>query len=140
MYSFCAMYSFRMSFWMVPEIFRQSAPCFSATARYMAHNTDAGELIVIETVVFSRSMPSKRISLSSREWLVNPHLDRVLLQVDAVKKNLHIFERIDGHPALADFSFAHHVVAVVAHQRGQVESYRQPLPAVRQQVLVRLVC
>src|SRR5207237_1342935 len=44
MYSFCAMYSLRMSFWMVPEIFFQSAPCFSATTRYIAHNTDAGEL------------------------------------------------------------------------------------------------
>src|SRR6516225_10804775 len=50
MYSFCAMYSLRMSFWMVPEIFFQSAPCFSATARYIAHSADAGELIVIETV------------------------------------------------------------------------------------------
>ena len=74
MYSFCAMYSFRMSFWMVPEIFFQSAPCFSATARYMAHSTDAGELMVIETVVFSRSMPSKRISMSSSESMATPHL------------------------------------------------------------------
>ena len=42
MYSFCAMYSLRMSFWMVPETFFQSAPCFSATTRYMAHKTEAG--------------------------------------------------------------------------------------------------
>ena len=74
MYSFCAMYSLRMSFWMVPEIFFQSAPCFSATARYMAQSTEAGELMVIETVVFSRSMPSKRISMSSRESMATPHL------------------------------------------------------------------
>src|SRR6266567_2959179 len=50
MYSFCAMYSLRMSFWSVPEIFFQSAPCFSATARYMAQMTAAGELMVIGVV------------------------------------------------------------------------------------------
>ena len=74
MYSFCAMYSFRMSFWMVPEIFFQSAPCFSATTRYIAHKIDAGELMVMETVVFSRSMPLKRISMSSSESMATPHL------------------------------------------------------------------
>src|SRR5215813_1459141 len=67
MYSFCAMYSLRMSFCSVPDTFFHSAPCFSATTRYMAHNTEAGELIVMETVVFSRSMPLKRISMSSSE-------------------------------------------------------------------------
>src|SRR2546430_354008 len=41
MYSFCAMYSLRMSFCSVPEIFFQSAPCFSATARYIARRMDA---------------------------------------------------------------------------------------------------
>ena len=50
MYSFCAMYSFKMSFCSVPESLLQSAPCFSATARYMAQITGAGELMVIETV------------------------------------------------------------------------------------------
>src|SRR5262252_2030434 len=56
MYSFCAMYSLRMSFWMVPEIFFQSAPCFSATTKYMAHKIEAGELMVMDTVVLSRSI------------------------------------------------------------------------------------
>ena len=53
MYSFCAMYSFRMSFCRVPEIFFQSAPCFSATARYIAQMTAAGELMVIEVVTLA---------------------------------------------------------------------------------------
>ena len=53
MYSFCAMYSFRMSFCSVPEIFFQSAPCFSATARYIAQITAAGELMVIEVVTLA---------------------------------------------------------------------------------------
>ena len=74
MYSFCAMYSLRMSFWMVPEIFFQSAPCFSATTRYMAQSTLAGELMVIEMVIFSSGMPSKRISMSSSESMATPHL------------------------------------------------------------------
>src|SRR5258708_1069120 len=54
MYSFCAMYSLRMSFWSVPERFLQSAPFSSATTRYIAQRTLAGELIVIDTDVFSR--------------------------------------------------------------------------------------
>ena len=58
----------------MPEIFFQSAPCFSATTRYIAHSTDAGELMVIETVVFSRSMPPNRISMSSSESMATPHL------------------------------------------------------------------
>ena len=63
-----------LTFWVVPEILFQSAPCFSATARYIAHRIDAGELMVIETVVFSRSMPSNRISMSSSESIATPHL------------------------------------------------------------------
>src|ERR1700716_3345972 len=74
MYSFCAMYSLRMSFCRVPEIFFQSAPCCSATTRYIAHSTEAGELMVIDTVVFSRSMPLNKISMSSRESMATPHL------------------------------------------------------------------
>ena len=74
MYSFCAMYSFRISFWIVPEILFQSAPCFSATTRYIAQSTEAGELMVIDTVVFSRSMPLNRISMSSSESIATPHL------------------------------------------------------------------
>ena len=70
MYSFCAMYSFRMSFCSVPEIFFQSAPCCSATTRYMAHSTLAGELMVIDTVVFSRSRCRKTKSpcLPANRW------------------------------------------------------------------------
>jgi hypothetical protein len=73
MYSFCAMYSLRMSFCSVPEIFFQSDPCFSATTRYIARRIGAVELIVIETVTFSRSMPSKIVSMSARESTATPH-------------------------------------------------------------------
>src|SRR5271169_6400701 len=51
MYSFCAMYSLRMSFCSVPETWRAtSTPCFSATARYIANRIGAVELMVIEVV------------------------------------------------------------------------------------------
>src|SRR5208337_2288722 len=97
MYSFCAMYSLRMSFWMVPEIFFQSAPCFSATTRYMAQSTLAGE------------------------------------------EDLHIFERVDGHAALADFAFAGRVIGVVAHERGQIKGNGEPAAAAFEEILVALV-
>ncbi len=74
MYSFCAMYSFRMSFWSVPETCRwMSTPCFSATARYIAKSIGAGELMVIDVVTSPSGMPSKRTSMSARESTVTPH-------------------------------------------------------------------
>src|SRR6202040_2716179 len=74
MYSFCAMYSFRISFWRVPDRRDQSAPCCSATARYMAHTTAAGELMVMETVTSPSGMPRNRISMSSSDEIDAPHL------------------------------------------------------------------
>ena len=76
MYSFCAMYSLRMSFWMVPEIFVQSAPCCSATTRYIAKIIEAGELMVIEVVIAGSSsgMPSKSSSMSFSDMMLTPHL------------------------------------------------------------------
>ena len=73
MYSFCAMYSFRMSFCKVPESVAQSAPCFSATARYMAHNTAAGELMVIDVVTPASGIPSNSVSMSASELMATPH-------------------------------------------------------------------
>src|SRR4030095_637774 len=60
MYSFCAMNSLRMSFWIVPDNFFQSAPCFSATTRYIAKIIGAGELIVIDVVLSPSERPSHR--------------------------------------------------------------------------------
>ncbi len=50
MYSFWAMYSFRMSFWRVPPRLFRGIPLFSAAAMYMAQMTEAGPLMVIEVV------------------------------------------------------------------------------------------
>ena len=74
MNSFCAMYSLRMSFCSVPDNCVQSAPCCSATARYMAQMTAAGELMVMETVTSPSGMPRKRVSMSSSEPIETPHL------------------------------------------------------------------
>ena len=74
MYSFCAMNSLRMSFWIVPESVCQLAPRFSATTRYIAKIIAAGELIVIDEVTAPRSMPSNSVSMSAREATFTPHL------------------------------------------------------------------
>src|SRR5918993_6018328 len=75
MYSFWAMNSLRMSFWIVPEIFFRSAPCCSATTRYIAKIIDAGELIVIDVVIFGsfNGMPSNSRSMSFSETMLTPH-------------------------------------------------------------------
>ena len=74
MYSFWAMYSLRMSFWMVPPSRCIGTPCFSAAAMYMAQTMAAGLLMVIDVVTLSRGMPSKRASMSRSEETATPHL------------------------------------------------------------------
>ena len=110
MYSFCAMNSLRMSFWMVPEIFFQSAPCFSATTRYIAKIIGAGELIVIDVV-----MSAER---------------------DAVEQPLHVGQRRDVDAALPHFAERQRMVGIAAHQRRQVEGHAQPGAAGGDQFLV----
>ena len=70
---FCAMYSLRMSFWMVPPICFLVTPCFSATAIYMESSTDAGPLMVMEVVTLSSGMPSKMVSMSLSVSTATPH-------------------------------------------------------------------
>ena len=95
MYSFWAIYSLRMSFWMVPRSWSGRTPCFSAAARYIAQTTAAGELMVMLVETRSSGMPSSRISIS--------------------------LQRGDGHPALAELAQRFGGVGIVAHQGGQVE-------------------
>ena len=54
--SFCAWYSFRMSFCSVPPSRARSTPASSAAATYIAKTTAAGPLIVIDVVTAPRSM------------------------------------------------------------------------------------
>ena len=74
MYSFCAIYSFRISFWVVPRSLAHGMPRCSATTRYIAQMIAAGELIVIEVLIWSSGRPSSRISMSASEEIATPHL------------------------------------------------------------------
>ena len=113
MYSFCAMNSFRMSFWIVPESVFQSAPCFSATTRYIAKIIAAGELIVIDVVMSA--------------------------EADPVEQRLHVGQRRHVDAALAGFAERQLVVGIAAHQRRQIEGDAQAGAAGAQQRLVALV-
>ena len=67
-----AMYSLRMSFCIVPSSAAGSAPCFFATAMYMASRIDAVELMVIEVLTCSSGMPSNSVSMSTRLLMGTP--------------------------------------------------------------------
>ncbi len=56
MYSFCAVYSLRMSFWIVPVIRLSGTPCSFATTSYMPISTKAEALIVYEVDTWSSGM------------------------------------------------------------------------------------
>ena len=71
-YSFCAWYSFKMSFWRVPESAARSTPVRSATPTYMASTGAAGELIVMDVETRPRSMPEKSVSMSARVSTATP--------------------------------------------------------------------
>ena len=60
-----------------------------------------------------------------RRRRVDGHRDRRLLQSDSVEEDLHVLQRVDGDAAFADLAFAEGMIAVVAHQRGQVEGHGQ---------------
>ena len=69
-----ATYSFRMSFCTVPRSFRMSAPCFLATAMYIASRMPAGALMVIEVETCSSGMSLNSVSMSSSEEIETPTL------------------------------------------------------------------
>jgi hypothetical protein len=73
-HSFCAIYSFKMSFWMVPPSCESGILRFWAEAIYMAKIIAAGALIVIEVVILPSGMSLKRTSISSSESIATPHL------------------------------------------------------------------
>ncbi len=113
MYSFCAMYSFRMSFCSVPARRVQSAPCF-----------------------FSDSQVHRPQNARRR---VDGHRNGGFLEIDSVEKCLHVLKRVDGHTTLAHLAFALGIVRVTPHQRRQIERDGKPASPVRQQVFVALV-
>ena len=71
-HSFWATYSLRMSACTVPERRFRSKPRDSASATYMARRIQAVGLIVIDTEIRSRSMPSKSAVTSSSVSMATP--------------------------------------------------------------------
>ena len=69
-----AMYSFKMSFWIVPDSFSIDTPCFSPTAMYSPSSTPAGALIVIDVDTLSSGIPSNSVSMSDRLSIATPTL------------------------------------------------------------------
>ncbi len=61
-----------MSFCNVPPSWARATPRSSAWAMNIAKRTAAGELMVIEVVVFARSMSAKRSRMSARESIATP--------------------------------------------------------------------
>ena len=73
-HSFCAMYSFKISFWIVPPSCDNRIPLFLASAIYIAKITAAGALMVIDVVILSRGISLKSRSISDSESIATPHL------------------------------------------------------------------
>ena len=67
-----AMYSFRMSFWVVPAIRSRGTPWASAAATYRASRMGAVELIVIDVLTSPSGSPSRRTSMSARLLIGTP--------------------------------------------------------------------
>ena len=63
-----------MSFWIVPRNEERGAPWASAAARYIAQIADAGLLIVIDVLTARRSIPAKRIFMSSSDETATPQV------------------------------------------------------------------
>ena len=67
-----AMYSLRMSFWIVPLSALGSTPCLRATAMYSAKSMDAVAFMVMDVLTRSRGMPSNSVSMSARLLIGTP--------------------------------------------------------------------
>ena len=70
---------------------------------------------------------------------VDRHRGRDLLEIDASKEPLHVFNRINRHTDLADLPHCHGIIGVVTDLRREVEGYRKTGGAVRQQIFVAAI-
>ena len=113
MYSFCAMYSLRMSVWIVPR------------------SCSAGHALLLADRDVEREQ--------DRRGRVDRHRGRDVVERDPAEQRLHVLERVDRDPLAADLAQRALVVGVVAHQRRHVEGGREPGLAVVEQVAEALV-
>ncbi len=107
-HSFCAMYSLRMSAWIVPD------------RRFRSQPRDARE-----GHVHREQDPRGRI---------DGHRDRDALEVDVGEQRLHVVEGVHRHALAADLAERARVVRVVAHERGHVEVHAEAGLALGDQV------
>ena len=67
-----AIYSFKISFWMVPRRSERLIPLLSAIAITKANKIAAVELMVIDIDILSRGIPSNKESISSIQLIGTP--------------------------------------------------------------------
>ncbi len=68
------MYSFRISFCVVPRRLLDDTPCDSATTMYNDNSVDAVELIVIDVLTLSSGIFWKQVIILSMELIATPVL------------------------------------------------------------------
>ena len=66
------MYSFRMSFWIVPRSLVRETPFSSATAMYKQSKIAAVELMVIDVEILSSGRFARSVRMSSIESMATP--------------------------------------------------------------------
>ena len=72
MYVLRTMNSFRMSFWMVPWSCSGFTPCPSAATMYRAMIGTTAPFMVIDTLILSSGVPSKRVRMSRMLSMATP--------------------------------------------------------------------
>ena len=107
------MYSFSMSFCMVPESRRICPLAASPPATYSDSKIAAVELMVIDVEIF--------------------------VQIDAIEQALHVGDGIDCHSHAPDLADRQRMVRIHTHLRGKVEGHGQAGGALSQQVPGALV-
>jgi len=68
------MNSFRMSFWIVPDSAARGTPCSSPATMNDARIGITAPFIVMETLIFSKGMPSNSTFMSSTLSIATPAL------------------------------------------------------------------
>ena len=108
-----AMYSLRMSFWVVPR------SC-----------SDGHALLLADQLVEQQQHRGRR---------VDRHRRRDLVERDLVERGPHVVDRVDRDPGPADLAEAARIVGVEAELGRQIEGHPQPGRAMLEQIAVALV-
>ena len=108
-----ATYSFRMSFWIVPD------------------SAAGGDALPPRDGDVEREQDDGR--------RVDGHRRRDAIERDAVEQRRHVLDRVDRDADPADFARGERMVRVVAHLRRQIEGDAQAADALREQIAVARV-